>query len=190
MRFPATPALKPFDLAERPGIGRAASPKTTLSAADFTGVAAQLQPLSLKPGVGRASPATADAKHEELTRTTEQWVAQSFFGTLMKQMRDSPFKSDLFEGGRGGQAFQEMHDQRLVEHMSRGAGRKLVASLVRKIESKSKAAAAYAQQKNNSTEGAQAPRAEGNSMPARSRQAATDEPNPFRNVRVHVAPTL
>ena len=63
-------------------------------------------------------------------------MAQTFFGTLMKQMHESPFKSKLFDGGRGGQAFGQMYDQRLVEHMSRGTGNKLVNAIVRKIEAK------------------------------------------------------
>jgi Rod binding domain-containing protein len=60
-------------------------------------------------------------------------VAQTFFGTLIKQMRNSPFKSPLFDGGRGGQAFGELYDQRMVDHMSRGVGNKLVGALVRSI---------------------------------------------------------
>ena len=56
-----------------------------------------------------------------------------------RQMRDSAFKSDLFSGGRGGQAFQEMHDQHLAEHMARGAGRSLAASIVRHIERRGRA---------------------------------------------------
>lgn len=190
MKLSAPPQPKPFDRAERPGIARSAPPSTALAAADFAGVAARLNPLSLTPGVADAGPTDPAAKHEALVRTTEQWVAQSFFGTLMKQMRNSPFRSDLLEGGRGGQAFQEMHDQRLVEHMSRGAGRKLVASLVRKIESKSHAASAYAKQKSAGTEAARGLKVGEESLSARSRQAAADESNPFRNVRVHVAPAL
>src|SRR4051812_26874427 len=72
----------------------------------------------------------------KLVRSTQQWVAQTFFGTLLKQMRESPFHSNLFDGGRGGQAFASLQDQQMVERMGRGAGRKLVRAIVRKIEAK------------------------------------------------------
>jgi Rod binding domain-containing protein len=97
-------------------------------------------------------------QEEKLIEQARKWVAQTFYGTLIKQMRNSPFKSPLFEGGRGGQAFGELYDQRLVDHMSRGAGNKLVGALVRSIvdvqkrrddnakaSAAAKAGAAYAQ---------------------------------------------
>ena len=80
---------------------------------------------------GHVSPAE---KHQQLTEQTEKWVSQTFFGTLLKQMRDSPFKSELMDGGRGGEMFGTMFDQQLADHMGRSAGQKLVKTLVRKIE--------------------------------------------------------
>jgi Rod binding domain-containing protein len=77
---------------------------------------------------------TPVSEHDRLTQQTQKWVAQTFFATLLKQMRNSPFKSKLFEGGRGGEAFGELYDQKLAEHMSRGAGTKLVHSIVSRIE--------------------------------------------------------
>jgi Rod binding domain-containing protein len=70
----------------------------------------------------------------QLGHEAQKWVAQTFFGTLMKQMHDSPFKSNLLDGGRGGQAFQPLMDQHLAERMSRGAGQKLVRSIVKQLE--------------------------------------------------------
>ncbi len=72
----------------------------------------------------------------KLVETTQKWVSQTFFGTLLKQMRDSPFRSELFDGGRGGQAFGAMHDQQLAERMGRSVGTKLVRAIVRRIEAK------------------------------------------------------
>lgn len=74
------------------------------------------------------------SEHDKLVEQTRTWVGQTFFGTLLKQMRESPFKSKLFSGGAGGQAFSQLHDQRLAEHMARGAGTKLVNAIVRRIE--------------------------------------------------------
>jgi Rod binding domain-containing protein len=97
--------------------------------------------------LGAKKPLTA---HEKLVQQTQKWVAQTFYGTMLKQMRNSPFKSDLMDGGHGGQAFQSMYDQKLAEHMSRGAGAKLVNSIVHRIESRSSAVKAQAQQSRQS----------------------------------------
>ena len=83
-------------------------------------------------------------QHDRLVKQTQTWVAQTFFGTLMKQMHDSPFKSELFDGGRGGQAFGALYDQHLAERMAKGAGNKLVRAIVKKVE----AATAYRKQKS------------------------------------------
>ena len=74
--------------------------------------------------------------HDRIQKQTEKWVSQTFFGTLLKQMDDSPFKSDLFSGGRGGQAFSSLYHQQLADRIARGAGHKLVNSIVRRIEAK------------------------------------------------------
>ncbi|HSV12619.1 MAG TPA: rod-binding protein [Tepidisphaeraceae bacterium] len=91
---------------------------------------------------GMKPPAPVDPQHAKLVAATQKWVAQTFYGAMLKQMRNSPFKSEMFEGGRGGQAFNEMFDQHMAEHMARGAGSKLVKAIVRKTE----AAAAYRKQ--------------------------------------------
>jgi Rod binding domain-containing protein len=77
----------------------------------------------------------AATQHDQLVRNTQVWVAQTFYGQMLKQMRESPFKSDLMDGGRGGQAFQAQLDQKLAERMaSSKAGDRLVRSIVKKLE--------------------------------------------------------
>ena len=76
------------------------------------------------------------ATQSPLERNAQLLVSQTFFGTLLKQMRQSPFRSELFDGGRGGQAFGSLYDQHLAQRMAQGAGRKLVRAIVRKIEAK------------------------------------------------------
>jgi Rod binding domain-containing protein len=100
-----------------------------------------------------AAKAAAAVRHKALVKQTEKWVAQSFYGTMLKQMRKSPFHSELFDGGRGGQVFHEMLDQKLADHMSRGAAPKLVNAIVQKIE-RGKASASYM---NHSTKAAAIP---------------------------------
>jgi Rod binding domain-containing protein len=108
-----------------------------------TGIDLSARPLtSAMQGIAGRFSAGSKSEHDQLVDQTQNWVAQTFFGTLLKQMRNSPFKSELFSGGQGGQAFAGLHDQQLAEHMARGAGSKLVNSIVRRIE----ATAAYRKQ--------------------------------------------
>ena len=79
----------------------------------------------------RSAPLT---QHDKLVKNTQKLVAQTFYGKMLKQMRDDPFKSKIFDGGRGGEAFSSLLDQNLSERMARGAGGKLVKSIVDRIE--------------------------------------------------------
>ena len=81
-----------------------------------------------------ASSRPPKTEHEKIEETARKWVAQTFYGTMLKQMRESPFKSEIFSGGRGGQAFSSLLDQHLAEHMTRGTGNKLVNAIARKLE--------------------------------------------------------
>jgi Rod binding domain-containing protein len=99
---------------------------------------AELKPLNLneRPTKLAAGSLTAKSQHDQLTDKTQKWVAQTFFGTLLKQMGDSPFKSELFSGGKGGETFSSLYHQQLADRMARGAGTKLVHSIVKSIEAK------------------------------------------------------
>jgi Rod binding domain-containing protein len=88
----------------------------------------------------------AGQQHEALVKNTEQWVAQTFYGEMLKQMRNSPFRSKMFDGGEAGKTFNQMYDSQLAGHLSRGAGKKLVDAIVHKIE----AGRAYAANSKNS----------------------------------------
>ena len=144
MKFPAAPALKPLDLAAtaRPSV-------RALGAGD----------LSRASRLTQAAP----TQHDRIVAQTEKWVAQTFFGTLLKQMENSPFKSDLFSGGRGGQAFSSLYHQQLTERMARSAGDQLVKTIVRRIE----ATAAYQKQQGTTEKDAvpPAPPADGGRAP-------------------------
>lgn len=107
-------------------------------------------------------------QHRQLQEQARKLVSQTFFGTMFKQMRNSPFKNETFEGGRGGEVFTSMLDQHLSEQMSRGAGTKLVNSLVRRLERV---------------------RSNGHSAHELNQRVETPKAaNPYENVRVHVAP--
>ena len=70
----------------------------------------------------------------ELFKTAQKWVGQTFFGTILKQMHNSPFKSELWSGGRGGQTSSTLFDQHLAERMARASGRPLAESIVKQLQ--------------------------------------------------------
>ena len=141
------------------------------------------------PGLAPINGVATQSKEDRLEIQARQLVSQTFFGTMLKQMRDSPFKSDLFEGGRGGQAFSSMYDQKLVEQMSRGAGKKLVDSVVSKF---TKAKKAYAKQaKGGQAETPVTGRPydainANQSMGIETDAGAKEATNPYRNVKINV----
>jgi len=75
----------------------------------------------------------APSSDDKLTTAARQLVGSTFFGTLLKQMHDSPFKSELFSGGRGEEAFSPLMDQQMIDRMSRTAGDKLVKRIVKQF---------------------------------------------------------
>ncbi len=85
---------------------------------------------------------TAADRHDQLVTQAQKWVSQTFYGELLKQSHNSPFKDKLFGGGRGGEAFGSMFDQQVADRMSRGAGGKMVDSIVGRIEARERDAAA------------------------------------------------
>jgi Rod binding domain-containing protein len=119
------------------------------------------------------------SKHDQLVEQTRKWVAIAFFEPMLKEMRKSPFHSDLLDGGQGGQAFQSMYDERLSEKMSSSASDTLVSSIVRRIEAKK----AYEKQSGGRvrTEG------EGADRVRKARSAAATSAIPGAG---HVAPNL
>jgi Rod binding domain-containing protein len=81
------------------------------------------------------TPTPPRASREQLMQQARIWVNQTFFGVMLKQMHDSPFKSELFSGGRGGQVFASLLDQHLTQRIgSSGPGEALANSIVRRIE--------------------------------------------------------
>lgn len=90
--------------------------------------------FSGKQSFARHTEPNDEKQHAELEKNAQKWVAQTFYGEMLKQMRNSPFKSKLFDGGEGGEAFQKMYDSQLADKMSRSTGKKLVDAIVNKIE--------------------------------------------------------
>lgn len=91
--------------------------------------AASALPLSLS----RYTPVAAKTQEQKVEKQVRNWVGETFYGTMLKQMRDDPFKSKIFDGGRGGEAFGQMFDQRLAQHMAGGVGSKIVRPMVKQM---------------------------------------------------------
>jgi hypothetical protein len=80
------------------------------------------------------TPAVPPTPHQKIEKQAQKLVADTFYGTLMRQMHDSPFKSELFSGGRGGQAFQGLLDQKLSDHMAAATHNPLVHAITHTLE--------------------------------------------------------
>jgi peptidoglycan hydrolase FlgJ len=61
---------------------------------------------------------TAGHNTPELHEAFTDFVGQTFFGELLKQMRATVHKSAFFHGGMGEEIFQSQLDQIVVERMS------------------------------------------------------------------------
>ncbi|MGF1633412.1 MAG: rod-binding protein [Phycisphaerae bacterium] len=103
--------------------------------------------------------------------TASKWVAQTFYGQMLKQMRSSPFGTEWANGGRGGEAYQGMLDMHLAEGMTNGPGKPLVDAIVRRMTGQK----AYMQTQQLK----QTPPAEPSGMEAQ-------QDNPYRDIKIHV----
>lgn len=70
--------------------------------------------------------APATPGQENLRETFASTVGQTFFGQMMKSMRQTVGKSKYFHGGRGEEIFQQQLDQLVVEKMSQSGSSPLV----------------------------------------------------------------
>jgi Rod binding domain-containing protein len=172
----ATPTLKPLSEEDFAG-GNSALPRTAihqlkgLTAQDFGATQqADLQPLAPTDYIPGAKVAKDDVD-SQLRQQTEKWVGEAFYGNILKQMHDSPFKSKLLDGGRGAEAFEPMLDQQISDHIAQSSSNKLVDAIVNDIESKMKKGKQQIGTKDR-----------GVSVPARN--------NPYWNERSHVAPGI
>jgi Rod binding domain-containing protein len=64
----------------------------------------------LKNQAAKASP----ADREKLLKNVREFVGQTYFGTLMKQMRSEMNPDNPLNGGKAGQTFRAQLDQTLI----------------------------------------------------------------------------
>lgn len=85
------------------------------------------------PPTSAAGTRTTESPQQQRIRDAAgKLVAQTFYGPMLRMMRESPFKSELFSGGRGGEAFSMLLDQQLVSRMARRHD-PLVDAIVRRL---------------------------------------------------------
>ena len=103
-------------------------------------VSAGFNPISVSAGgtyVPSRLPVTRNASptptEQNLRKAIQELLGQTFYAPMFKQMRESPFKDKMFSGGRGGEAFSAMLDQKLMTAVSRGSGRNLAEVFAKKL---------------------------------------------------------
>jgi hypothetical protein len=68
------------------------------------------------PNIQSPAPESGDKK---LRDTFDAFVGQTFYGQMLKALRDTQDKPAYFHGGRGEEAFQAQLDQMLSEKMAK-----------------------------------------------------------------------
>lgn len=71
----------------------------------------------------------ADGEEMTLREAFDTFVGQTFYGTLLKSMRQSLGKPAYFHGGRGEEIFQAQLDQTLVEESSKASAQHLTGPM-------------------------------------------------------------
>jgi Rod binding domain-containing protein len=68
---------------------------------------------------GEGSATGVDDRNQQLETAAEQLLAMAFYQPLLKQAREVPFKSELFHGGFGEDAFGAQWDQAIAERLAK-----------------------------------------------------------------------
>lgn len=97
-----------------------ASPKALGAGASFAGMLGE-----------RMEASQADAQEAELRDTARQFIGLAFYFPMLQQMRQDPFRTELFHGGFAEDAFANQMDQTLADAMSSRDSSGLVDAIVR-----------------------------------------------------------
>ena len=99
--------------------------------------------MSALSTVNSASQCTGAAARRvaELRDIASRIVGTTFYGTLLRTLRDSGVKGEYGHGGRGEEVFQAQLDQIYAEQAGRARGSDLTEALVAKFEGRVRALA-------------------------------------------------
>ena len=75
----------------------------------------------------------SDAKEKQLKDAANQLVSVAFIKPMMAQMRESPFKNEMFHGGQGETVFQEHLDTVLADRVASRSRFSIADAIYRKI---------------------------------------------------------
>ena len=70
---------------------------------------------------------------EEAQKAAQQLVASAFLQPMFKQLRESQFKTGLFDGGQAEQAFQQRLHTRIADRMSQTMDLPMVDAVARYV---------------------------------------------------------
>ncbi len=96
----------------------------------MTSISNQLSAVSTQPSVGLLSPNKAAAQGakarsgrsaEEVRQYFTQFVGETFYGQMLKSMRQTVGKPAYFDGGRGEEVFRGQLDQKMAEEMTKSS---------------------------------------------------------------------
>ncbi len=96
---------------------------------------AQAKPLGLNSTVTGLSnfnfelQKAAEGKAKQLREVTAQFVATAFLMPMLKQVREDPFKTEMFHGGQGEKVFGAQLDQTLADRIAQSPAFPLVDRL-------------------------------------------------------------
>ena len=89
----------------------------------------EISPLTNSPlrSLGPAAPDQAQQieRAQEIREAYRNFVGKTFFGQLLKSMRQSVGKPAYFHGGRAEEVFRSQLDQSLADHMSEASAQVL-----------------------------------------------------------------
>ena len=91
------------------------------------------QTLAARQALGPDAAPLDPAGHRQLRQASEQFVASAFVLPLLAQMRQDPFRSDLFHGGSAEDAFQSQLDTILADRITHRANFPLVDVIVNRV---------------------------------------------------------
>jgi hypothetical protein len=78
-----------------------------------------------------------------LQQAAEELVGEVFYGTLLRQLRDSGFRGPYGHGGRGEEIFRGQLDTVLAARAGSAGGNRLTEALVARFTDRARALAAY-----------------------------------------------
>lgn len=90
-----------------------------------------LMNIKVRPQV---DPSQLDPKTQtKLKEVTSQFLSAALYLPLMKQMREDPFKTEMFHGGMGEDMFNQQMDQQMADRLASSSSGQLGESIYKRF---------------------------------------------------------